>query len=78
MSIQNLGEFITEHAMKPGYNHGDRPFPGTLPQPVAEWRCEPQRDVAAISQRYVAASTRQCAVAEGIAQRDFARDCHRT
>jgi hypothetical protein len=58
MSIQNLVEFITEHAMKPGDNHGDRPFPGTLPQPVAEWRCEPQRDVAAISQRYVAASTR--------------------
>jgi hypothetical protein len=77
MSIQNLVEFITDHAMKPGYNHRDRPFPGTLPQPVAEWRCEPQRDVAAISQRYVPAWTRQWAVAEGIARRDFARTAHR-
>jgi hypothetical protein len=34
MSIQNLVEFITEHAMKPGYNHADRPFPGTLPSPL--------------------------------------------
>ena len=23
MSIQNLVEFITEHAMKPGYDYGD-------------------------------------------------------
>jgi hypothetical protein len=68
MSIQILVEFITEHAMTPGYNHADRPFPGTLPQPVAGWRCEPQRNVAAISQRYVAAWCARGAVSERIAQ----------
>jgi hypothetical protein len=39
------------------------------PQPAAAWRCEPQWDVAAISQRYVAAWCTSSAVSERIAQR---------
>jgi hypothetical protein len=39
------------------------------PQPAAAWRCEPQWDVAAISQRYVAAWCASGAVSEEIAQR---------
>ena len=73
MSIQNLAEFITEHAMKPGYNYADRPLPGILPQPLRGRRCEPQRYVAAISQRYVAAWCARGAVSEGIRLRALGR-----